>query len=96
MRMRTCAAALLDCDYSAGSAPRDAANLLVEAGNLLDVPEPLGELMKALPAVMSNQQAAELMSVRFDGGRRALKLHRGGAPPAAMSRRAPCALPVAN
>ena len=40
-RMRTCAAALLDCDYTPGSAPRDAADLLAEASNLLDDQEPV-------------------------------------------------------
>ena len=50
-RMRTCAAALLDCDYAPGSAPRDAADLLAEASNLLDDPEPLGEIMQALEPV---------------------------------------------
>ena len=50
-RMRTCAAALLDCDYTPGSAPRDAADLLAEASNLLDDPEPLGEIMQALEPV---------------------------------------------
>ena len=49
-RMRTCAAALLDCDYTPGSAPRDAADLLAEASNLLDTPEPLGEPMPVLEA----------------------------------------------
>ena len=47
-RMRTCAAALLDCDYAPGSAPRDAADMLAEASNLLDVEEPLGEPMEKL------------------------------------------------
>ena len=50
-RMRTCAAALLDCSYVTGSAPRDAADLLAEASNLLDTPEPLGEVMEALEPV---------------------------------------------
>ena len=51
-RMRTCAAALLDCDYTPGSAPRDAADLLAEASNLLDAEEPLGEPMQALEPVV--------------------------------------------
>ena len=50
-RMRTCAAALLDCSYATGSAPRDAADLLAEASNLLDTPEPLGDVMQALEPV---------------------------------------------
>ena len=51
LRMRTCAAALLDCDYSPGSAPRDAADMLAEASNLLDMlneEEPIGDLMQPL------------------------------------------------
>jgi hypothetical protein len=52
-RMRTCAAALLG-NYGHGNTPFqrmycDAANLLVEASNLLDVPEPLGDRMEVLP-----------------------------------------------
>ena len=50
-RMRTCAAALLDCSYASGSAPRDAADLLAEASNLLDNPEPLGDIMQAMEPV---------------------------------------------
>ena len=62
LRMRTCAAAILSSRDNEALVVVDAANLLAEASNLLDVSEPLGELMKELPAVMSNQQAAELMS----------------------------------
>ena len=48
-RMRTCSAALLDCDYSAGSAPRDAADLLAEASNILDmVDDTTAEVLEAL------------------------------------------------
>jgi len=47
-RMRTCAAALA----SNGEPPlillRDAADLLIEASNVMDVPEPLGEPMETL------------------------------------------------
>jgi hypothetical protein len=50
MRMRTCAAALA----VAGEPPlillRDAADLLLEASNLLDEPEPIGEPMAVIEA----------------------------------------------
>lgn len=50
-RMRTCAAALLGNNpLIAASATIDAADLLVEASNVLDVPEPIGELMPMLKA----------------------------------------------
>ena len=53
-RMRTCAAAMLDHSGN-NNTPfqrmyRDAAELLAEASNELDVPEPLGEPMKMLEA----------------------------------------------
>jgi hypothetical protein len=54
-RMRTCAAALA----SNGEPPllllRDAADLLAEASNLLDVPEPLGEPMPAIQPITPPQ-----------------------------------------
>ena len=55
-RMRTCAAALLAAKdggnpWDANSAVNDAADLLVEAGNMLDEPEDLGVPMEILEAV---------------------------------------------
>lgn len=50
--MRTCAAALLSDSTKnawANLIATDAARLLVEASNILDVEEPLGEVMQALP-----------------------------------------------
>jgi hypothetical protein len=57
-RMRTCAAALLDERLSAlsrdllGRLHQDAADLLAEASNLLDEPEPLGDPMEVLTTSM--------------------------------------------
>lgn len=45
-RMRTCAAALAAGEMAL--LQRDAVDLLLEASNRLDIPEPLGELMEAL------------------------------------------------
>ena len=56
-RMRTCAAALMVNSGNANTPFQrmycDAAELLAEASNLLDEPEPLGELMPKLPPVAS-------------------------------------------
>ena len=52
MRMRTCAAAILSSKDNEALVVVDAANLLVEASNLLDVEEPLGEVMQALEPVV--------------------------------------------
>jgi len=49
-RMRTCAAALL-AGHSSDLLRQDAADVLVEASNLLDEPEDLGEPMEILEAV---------------------------------------------
>ena len=46
-RMRTCAAAISASD-NLPLLHRDAADLLLEASNLLDVPEPLGEPMEII------------------------------------------------
>jgi hypothetical protein len=50
-RLRTCAAALLVGNTDWITRVRDdAANLMIEASNLIDVPEPIGELMPTLKA----------------------------------------------
>jgi len=55
LKMRTCSAALLTVAGASDGAPKmmlsDAAYLLAEASNLLDVEEPLGEVMQALEPV---------------------------------------------
>jgi len=59
-RMRTCAAALLGGDDAKLSVlHRDAADLLAEASNRLDVPEPLGELMEIMAAAPAPSPAPE-------------------------------------
>jgi hypothetical protein len=50
-RMRTCAAALAGNGEPPLLLLRDAADLLAEASNLLDVPEPLGEPMELIASV---------------------------------------------
>jgi len=53
-RMRTCAAAILNSQQDgdpwkvSGIIAADAANLLTEASNILDQPEPLGEAMEVI------------------------------------------------
>src|SRR6185295_16133961 len=50
-RLRTCAAAMLVGNPDWLMRVRDdAANLMIEASNLIDVPEPIGEPMKVLKA----------------------------------------------
>jgi len=55
LKMRTCSAALLTVAGASDGAPKmmlsDAAYLLAEASNVLDVEEPLGEVMEALEPV---------------------------------------------
>jgi hypothetical protein len=52
-RMRTCAAALVDGGFDISRT--DAADLLIEASNLLDTPEELGEPMKVLELAQANK-----------------------------------------
>lgn len=57
-RLRTCAAAILAVDPSTGwvaLVTEDAANLLIEAANALDVPEPLGDPMPPIEAAKPEQ-----------------------------------------
>ena len=64
-RMRTCAAAMIDeagpdaTNMRWQKIYRDAADLLVEASNLLDVPEPLGEPMEVLKAAPATPQKSD-------------------------------------
>jgi len=54
-RMRTCAAALTAGSGYTAMALMDAARLLTEAADALDVPEPLGEPMPVLPVQLPPQ-----------------------------------------
>ena len=62
-RLRTCAAAILAVDPKSGwvaLVTDDAANLLIEAANVLDVPEPLGEPMAVIPAAQAGTKREPL------------------------------------
>ena len=73
-RMRTCAAALLLAKdggnpWDASAAVNDAADLLVEAGNMLDEPEDLGLPMEVLAAIGApSPPAAAPQGAHWGGG----------------------------
>jgi hypothetical protein len=66
-RMRTCAAAMLD-GHNTDRLRQDAADMLVEASNLLDEPEDLGLPMEILEAVAPAHAAAAPQGAHWGGG----------------------------
>ena len=85
-RMRTCAAALLmsrdtnEARWDAAAVAKDAADMLVEASNLLDAPEDLGEPMDMIPVAPANAVYREQLqaSARQSNALNAQGAHWGG------------------
>ena len=99
-RMRTCAAAMMANSGNANTPFQrmycDAAELLAEASNLLDVPEPLGEPMDNLAEANAAIWGAEPKSTWVASGDACHRLLHNPAHPAVTSPPGRCALPTGS